>query len=210
MCLGYLDTVDTVCNRRFLLNAGLNGSKFGCDDLVARKVTSLFDTLKIPVYNIISDRDRIKLAILLLKSALKHHSTPWWPKGCTMQQVFFFQLGGADALSLDTLHLATQFHQTRSQLGHDSELDVGSTGVNYFPDEEVQFAMENHGIRNLALYNLGVALLQIGLWDSIPWEDHVQVRRKTARLSYLGRQYRDATKKLIDCDFGLAIEDLHD
>ncbi|RYP65933.1 hypothetical protein DL771_008063 [Monosporascus sp. 5C6A] len=80
----------------------------------------------------------------------------------------------------------------------------------YLTQEAVRHAMENHGIRNLTLYGVGVALLEIGLWARIPWEDHVQVRRKTARLSFLGRQYRAATKRLIDCDFGLAIEDIND
>ncbi|KAI2465987.1 hypothetical protein F4781DRAFT_407155 [Annulohypoxylon bovei var. microspora] len=82
--------------------------------------------------------------------------------------------------------------------------------LNFLSKESIEYAMENHGIRNLTLYGLGVALLQIGLWDSIPWEDHVQVRRKVARLSWLGKRYRNATKKLINCDFGLATEELRD
>ncbi|RYP10622.1 hypothetical protein DL765_008047 [Monosporascus sp. GIB2] len=80
----------------------------------------------------------------------------------------------------------------------------------YLTQEAVQHAMENHGIRNLTLYGVGVALLEIGLWGRIPWKGHVQVRRKAARLSFLGQQYRAATKELIDCDFGLAIEDIND
>jgi len=208
--LGYLGIAKDL---RFVLHAGVQNPRIDSDSLITRKITSLHDLLKLPVYDVISDQDRVELALILVKSALKYYSTPWWPDVYAMQHVFFFHAGEADlSASLDTLHLTTQLDclPSSSMPISPSPSIVGHGRSEALAEEAVKYAMENHGIRNLTLYGLGVALLQIGLWDHVPWEDHVQVRRKTARLSYLGLQYRNATKRLIDCDFGLATENLHD
>ncbi|KAF3065116.1 hypothetical protein GL218_01756 [Daldinia childiae] len=175
----------------------------------------LFDFLGTPAYQVISDKDRIQLGITLVKSMLKYHSTLWWPQGLTLNQVYVFCDETEDlSSSLDTVHLSTELKAIPSA-AEDTRANITPQGEqnhipNSLPLESVQEAMENYGIRNITLYALGVALLQIGLWERIAWEDHVQVRRKAARLSYLGKRFRNATKRLIDCDFGLATEQLED
>ncbi|KAI1658270.1 hypothetical protein F4813DRAFT_59807 [Daldinia decipiens] len=146
---------------------------------------------------------------------LKYHSTLWWPQGLTLNQVYVFCDKTDDlSSSLDTVHLSIEFKAIPSA-AEDTRLDLTLQGEQncmpkFLPSESVQEAMENYGIRNITLYALGVALLQIGLWERVAWEDHVQVRRKVARLSYLGKRFRNAAKRLIDCDFGLATEQLED
>ncbi|OTA61834.1 hypothetical protein K449DRAFT_434155 [Hypoxylon sp. EC38] len=211
--LGYLEVEG---HRRFVLYPGLQGLGRGFNLLKqVRKATPILDYLRFPAYDVVSDKDRLKLAITLAKSMLKYNSTPWWPQEWTLKQVYILCKGNRDlSSSLDTLHVSIQINPTRptGTCGNQSleTLDKENSHPNSLSLESVQYAMENHGIRNLTLYGLGVAFLQIGLWDYVPWEDHVQVRRKVARLSYLGKRYRDATKKLIDCDFGLATEKLDD
>ncbi|OTA79297.1 hypothetical protein M434DRAFT_38355 [Hypoxylon sp. CO27-5] len=211
--LGYLDVEG---HRRFVLYPGLRGlgEDFNC--LKLREATPILDYLRFPAYDVVSDEDRLKLAITLAKSMLKYNSTPWWPQEWTLKQVYVLCKGNRDlSSSLDTLHVSIQINPTQPITGTCANqsletLDKENNHPDSLPLESVQYAMENYGIRNLTLYGLGVAFLQIGLWDHVPWEDHVQVRRKVARLSYLGKSYRDATKRLIDCDFGLATEKLDD
>lgn len=67
---------------------------------------------------------------------------------------------------------------------------------------------DTYGIRNLVLYRLGVALLSIGLWRSIPWKEFASVRRKARALDWGGAEYKCAVHKLINGDFGLGVGDL--
>ncbi|KAI1410546.1 hypothetical protein F5Y13DRAFT_202020 [Hypoxylon sp. FL1857] len=210
--LGYLDVK---CSRRLILYPGVQGLGDDSDCLKLRKVTPLLDFLKFPVYDVVSDKDRLKLAITLAKSMLKYNSTPWWPQEWTLGQVYVLPKGTRDlSSSLNTLHLSTEIEVTQSTIEGGNRRSTTPDKGDHYPDslplESVQYAMDNHGIRNLTLYGLGVALLQIGLWDHVAWEDHIQVRQKIALLTFLGKRYRDATKRLIYCDFGLATEQLED
>lgn len=208
--IGYIDIRD---KQRLVLYKGLQGLRVDCLGHGLNRVAALDDILNIPAYDVFSDKDRIKLGITLVKSMLKYHSTPWWPQAWTLKEVYIFHGRDAD-IHLDTLHLSLKFSPISSNTDATNLASITpneeNSRLDSLPLESVQDAMDNYGIRNLTLYGLGVALLQIGLWDHVAWEDHVQVRRKVARLSYLGKQYRDATKRLIDCDFGLATEQLHD
>ncbi|KAI0888801.1 uncharacterized protein GGS22DRAFT_63174 [Annulohypoxylon maeteangense] len=210
--LGYLNIRE---NKKLVLYPGLRGLDTSCDLLILRRTTPLVDFLSLPVHHVITDMDRIKLGITLVKSMLKYNSTPWWPQELTLSQVHV--LGEEDndlSSSLNTLHISIQLGAaglaTEGTKSPSISLDEEERRLSFLSPESIQYAMDNHGIRNLTLYGLGVSLLQIGLWENIPWEDHVQVRRKVARLSWLGKRYRDATKKLINCDFGLATEELCD
>lgn len=209
--LGYMDIRG---NQRLVLYRGFHGSRVNCDRLISRKPAPVDEFFEFPSYDVVSDTDRLKLGITLVRSMLKHHSTPWWPQEWALGQVHVFREDDGDlSSSLDTLHLSVKF-DTIASTEHANPAptppDEEDLQMDILPPDLVQRAMEDHGIRNLTLFGTGVALLQIGLWDRVPWEDHVQVRRKVARLSYLGKRYRDATKRLIDCDFGLATEQLHD
>ncbi|OTB00148.1 hypothetical protein M426DRAFT_244199 [Hypoxylon sp. CI-4A] len=210
--LGYLD-MDI--NQRLVLYPKVQVLRTKFPLLNQWGFTPLRRFLSFPVYDTIMDKDRIKLGITLVKSMLKYNLTPWWPQEWTLGQVHVFHEGRPHIPSTtDTFHLSVPLEMISSSTQDPSKAPVSLDEETYGPDtlssESIRDAMENHGIRNLTLYGLGVALLQIGLWEDVAWDDHVQVRRKAARLSYLGKRYRDATKKLIDCDFGLATEDLRD
>lgn len=202
-------------NRKLVLYQGLHGLSADCSRLDPTHTTPLSEILNLPKFDAFADKGRVRMAITLAKSMLKFHSTPWWPRGETLKQVHIFKDRDLDLLPcLDTLHLSLELTQRSSTMGNTSTAlalqNETNNGSNSSLSDSIRYAMEDHGIRNLTLYGLGVALLQIGLWEHVPWEDHVQVRRKVARLSHLGKGYRDATKKLIYCDFGLAIEQLDD
>jgi hypothetical protein len=64
------------------------------------------------------------------------------------------------------------------------------------------------GTRNQVLYRLGVALLSIGLWSKVGWEDVAAVRRKADALDSPGKKFSHAVKRLINCDFGIDTVDL--
>ncbi|KAI1378391.1 hypothetical protein F4677DRAFT_466126 [Hypoxylon crocopeplum] len=190
--LGYLPIND---NQKLVLRQGLRGLNYNDDGLELLKTTPLLDFLKLPVFDVASDQDRIRLGITLVKSMLKHHSTPWWPRGCALGHIYVFREASIDLTScLDTLHLSTPLKPVPSTTGDTAPIIISSDEEDCQPDflplESVQDAMDTYGIRNLTLYCLGVALLQIGLWDP--------------------QEYRNAIKRLIYCDFGLAEEELQD
>lgn len=68
--------------------------------------------------------------------------------------------------------------------------------------EDVEAAQLSCGIRNLPLYSLGVAMLQIGLWQHVDSGDVVQVRQLMDDGSPLGERYQRIASKCLWCDFG--------
>ena len=163
----------------------------------AHQDTALVDLLHrpVPVHDILSDRDRLELAISLVKATLRHWGTPWWPMGCLLSDIKVLG-GAADSLGtrLKSLHVTAAMLKGMADDLPSRERDPS--------DDDMKHARENFGVRNLDLYRLGVALLQIGLWDLVPWKDPALVRRKTDRLSFCGKKYQQATERLIECDFG--------
>ncbi|KAI1213157.1 uncharacterized protein F4807DRAFT_413087 [Annulohypoxylon truncatum] len=206
---GFLDIKG---NQRLVLYPGLQGLEVNPSQYTPIPLT---DYLRFPVYDVVSDTDRIKLGITLVKSMLKYNSTPWWPRESTLGQVYIFHNGGRDISPyIDTLHLLIQVRMASSAMETVNLAPTPPNGEDCLPDcplsEPVQDAMENYGIRNLTLYGLGVALIQIGLWSDIPWGDHVLVRKTVAHLPCFGKRYKKVVSKLINCDFGLGTEDLND
>ena len=63
-----------------------------------------------------------------------------------------------------------------------------------------------YGVRNMSLFSLGVALLEIGRWKPLQYstaEDPVITVRKMARGPLiLGSKYREIVRKCLECDFG--------
>ncbi|KAI1096619.1 hypothetical protein F5B19DRAFT_153271 [Rostrohypoxylon terebratum] len=185
--IGFLDIRN---KQRLILYPGLQGLKVDPDTHRCAP-TALVDYLRFPVYEVVSDTARIKLGITLVKSMLKYISTPWWPQGFILSEVYIFRGEGEDISShLDTLHLVK-----------DTPSATGNCSPSFISLESIQDAMRNFGIRNIALYSLGVALLQIGLWNNVRWDDHVLVRQKAEHLPCFGKRYRKVVSKLIWCDF---------
>ncbi|KAK6949936.1 hypothetical protein Daesc_008259 [Daldinia eschscholtzii] len=208
-------TVKGTINQRLVLHRGIKELKVNCDSLHVQETKPLIHFLNFPSEHVITDKNRIKLGLTLVKSMLKHHSTAWWPQESVLKYVYAFCDGtGELSSSLDTLHLSAQLETIRSTVDPTTRSYViqdESLAPNFLPLKRVEKAMQMYGIRNLTLYNLGVDLLQIGLWEHVAWEGELEeIRSKVSRLSHLGKKYRDAAKRLIDCDFGLASEQLED
>ncbi|KAK0721115.1 hypothetical protein B0H67DRAFT_600367 [Lasiosphaeris hirsuta] len=85
----------------------------------------------------------------------------------------------------------------------DTDMDGGSAVF----EDELKY---KYGIRNQVLYRLGVALLSIGLWSQVRWEDIGVVRRKAAAFDSLGgKRYREALNKLVWGNFVVDTTDLN-
>ncbi|KAK7937955.1 uncharacterized protein PG986_014823 [Apiospora aurea] len=76
-------------------------------------------------------------------------------------------------------------------------------------DEEdplLQEAQRAHGVRNLTMHSLGVALLQIDQCDPLQQLDDIAQIRRVAdlleRRPRLGQRYHKITQQCLDCDFG--------
>lgn len=96
----------------------------------------------------------------------------------------------------------------RSSPGSGAEglCDTSSSSSSSYSDEE---RLLLHGIDNLQLYSLGVALLQVDLWDGSAAglgpdpEEVVRVRELANMPSRaLGRRFRNIVLKCLRCDFG--------
>lgn len=119
-----------------------------------------------------------------------------------LQDLAYFQTDDSLSASLSTLHISTELsHHNQNRQRHDFLMeDVGSDEGSRILDAQLEC-----GIRNLTMHSLGVALLQIGQWDSLRPDDIVEIR-KVANLaerdSRLGPRYQRLTQKCLDCDFG--------
>ncbi|KAM5342677.1 hypothetical protein ACJ41O_013643 [Fusarium nematophilum] len=146
----------------------------------------------------VRDPQRFWLASIVVKSALQHHNTPWWPESWTLDSLGFYEkCTGELADSLQTLHITAPLGCADGV----SPRGGGGSSLHALP-AEAKKAMTRFGIRNLTLWCVGVALLQTGLWRPIPWDDHEQVRDSVASLERFSKQYFEITDKLINCDFG--------
>lgn len=166
------------------------------------KVTSLMELLNHRIRDVMLDRERIQLALALVRGTLMNHSTPGWPQGCVMEGISFFNDSDADvdvSALLNTLNIQIQ---AGNCLAPDTPMEGSSVRVS---EDELQYTF---GIRNQVLYCLGAALLSIGLWSNVGWEDVPAVRRKAAALDSLGKNFTDAVKRLIHSDFGVDTADL--
>ncbi|TLD19157.1 hypothetical protein PspLS_09933 [Pyricularia sp. CBS 133598] len=168
---------------------------------------SLAALLRFPKYEVVGDIHCIELALLLSRALLKFYNTKCWPRGCLLPHIKFYT--GSDgrdadeidlAACLDTLHISTTLNAEQSP---DNDAANGHYGQppRGLSDDQLKNARDMYGIENMELYCLGVAFLQIGLWEQIPWRDLEQVRRKARNLNCIGSPYNKLTRKLIQCHF---------
>ncbi|KAF2176640.1 hypothetical protein K469DRAFT_606524 [Zopfia rhizophila CBS 207.26] len=160
--------------------------------------------------------DQLTLAIKLTRTVLQFHSTAWLKECWSLADLALF--GDRSQLSEDTLrklHLTSQMPDSASIEPCDTAMEgveAMQTPVALTPEQ----AELNHGIRNLAIFNLGKALLQIGCWRPLHILHQMKLRQqhdphyiKTARfvasgrlLPGLGPKYRDIVQKCLYNDFG--------
>lgn len=168
------------------------------------KISSLADLLKCPVHDVILDRERILLALALIRGTLSNHSTEGWPKGCVLGGISFLHNGTGEfdaSAVLETLSMEIR-------VGGDGAMDTDMDGGSMVSEDELKYT---YGVRNQVLYRLGVALLSIGLWTRMRWEDVGMVRRKAESFDSLGgKRYREAVRRLISGEFGVDTNRLDD
>ncbi|KAK2030580.1 hypothetical protein LX32DRAFT_637980 [Colletotrichum zoysiae] len=196
MCGGYLDTSDQL--RHYL--SPVCGSS--CDHTVCLNKQDLGDPMPLqsifqyPVERTLSVPDQIRLALKLVKGVLQFQSTPWLQPLWRLQDLAYFKPTDDLATALATLHISSELSHARQQGALMSYSD------NNEPLGEAQMI---HGIRNLTMYSLGVALLQVGEWEAaLATDDVARVRRAADRATggRLGRRYQRVIQQCLDCDFG--------
>lgn len=205
-CLGYLDTGSQETLRHsFYASATLQETY---RDTPSPTVTSMNQlVLSQPAETSLTIVDQLKIAHSLASAVLKFHSTPWLREYFSLSDLFLFHDASQNhpdlSASLQTLHLSLTFIQPTPPSTHDSPME----GVEPHPHpSEIQPPKLHHPIRNLPLWSLGTALLQIGQWSrQAPPPNHVLAIRKlisSTQIPPLGPKYKELTKKCLDCDFG--------
>lgn len=190
-CGGYLDTplnlrhtIQPVCgiscDHTQCLNRNDLGEPVPLDNIFNFRVDN---TLLVP--------EQLRLALRLVKGVLQFHSTPWLRSQWQLQDLYYFEPSNILATSLETLHISSNL--TKSS--HDS-LDIPRDQMAKAPDK---------AIRNITMYRLGVALLQIGQWVPLQPDDTAQVQHVidlSTSCWPLGEQYHRITQKCLNCQFG--------
>jgi hypothetical protein len=159
-----------------------------------------------PIERMMTLVEQLKLAAQVVVAVLKFHETPWLQTYWKLDNLSLLLFDGRVTDVSKSLLVGTEFFHFPST--QDSDMH----GVEHVPntrDQPNQDITLQLGIRNLALYSLGVALLQIGQWRRIRADDVVGVRKLAMGIPRLGPKYQALTRKCLDCDFGIG-DDLND
>lgn len=132
----------------------------------------LDETLKLPWGGTLTVPERIDLALQLAKGVLQFQSTPWWLPLWQLRDLGYFLVDDGLASSIRTLHINSNpaLSGCMTQLQPDTTMrnasqEADDSGLDDF--DSLDYAKEHYGICNKVLYNLGAALLQIGV--GLPW-----------------------------------------
>ncbi len=193
--LGHIDTCSEETFRHWFYPCS-NGpcrTSVCLDDVVL--VDEILDQ---PVHTRMTIVSQLRLAQRLASAVLKFNSTPWLNELWTVRDLAFFRQGEDLTTSLQTLHFGIELAYSQpSQASSVMEIELPTTLTHMIED-----AQYKHGVRNITLYSLGVALLTVGRWERVDPNDIEGVRRLAAEPCYLGRAYQELTQKVLDCDFG--------
>ncbi|RYP47606.1 hypothetical protein DL768_006392 [Monosporascus sp. mg162] len=146
---------------------------------------------------------QLRLALTIARGMLQLHPTPWWHHYWTLQDLSYFHDDDNLAESLSTLHVSTGLVTRQDSVASGLPDGIASSRKEAESLRDgVKEAQLTYGIRNLTVYSLGVALLQIGYWCALNPNDVVVVRKMASVNSRLGPRYQRLTQKCIECDFG--------
>ncbi|KAF2116698.1 hypothetical protein BDV96DRAFT_491096 [Lophiotrema nucula] len=150
--------------------------------------------------------DQLKLAHKTAVAMLQFNDTPWLAQRWRLADLSYFGNRNAfDEEALKTLHLSSKMSSGERPSGAVMEGVEGT--VQPYSDEDL------YGINNMALFSLGVALLELGHWKSIESLSIQQdpnailtARRLAARPTPLGPKYQEIARKCLQCNFGFGTD----
>ncbi|KAF3004590.1 hypothetical protein E8E14_006330 [Neopestalotiopsis sp. 37M] len=163
--------------------------------------SSLRTILKQPVATSLSIPDQLQIALALARGMLQLNPSPWWRSYWSLEDIYYFPNNHEDmnlATILQTLHISAEI-DPRQALREEPYVPWKPSPTE---PQDVGEAQLLYGIRNMALYSLGVALLQIDRWCAMNADDVVTIRRRAHQTSRLGPRFQEVVQKCVDCDFG--------
>ena len=168
---------------------------------------------------------KLNLALRLVLAVLQYSPTPWLGPDWGLKDIFFLGSHMSGELDiLDTLHVramiqdaVTPPNTTCSTLGAPTCTPRGIEEAGLLtPSKSSRWDEEKliYGVDEVALFNLGIALLEIGHWQPLESmrrpEDinNVVAARRIAKYGQyaLTRGYMEIIKKCLRCDFGAGTE----
>lgn len=148
--------------------------------------------------------EQLQLALRIASAVLKFNSTAWLSESWGLRDLYFFDRPAETAAdlpaALQTLHLGVEW--TRGGGSALMDVDVGETSSSSGLQAALEEAKLIHGIHNVTMYNLGVALLSIGRWTAVDPHDVLRVRRMALQACPLGPRFQEMTQRVLECDFG--------
>ena len=231
-CYGYLQTSTDL--RHFVYAAPTERRQ--ASGSVQRLPVTLAQVIQTAIDDAMSVPEQLKIAHKLALAVLQFHSTPWMNSQWDLEDVGLFRSSGAfDESALQTLHLSARFPKDASARspgcdltindGNDSSPKDGrrmtavsnspcscpGLGTCYCDPESLEYQVLNHGVANMMLSSLGVALVQIGCRKPLDIlradrkdPNNLFTARQTAKHGVipLGPQYQNIVRKCLGCDFG--------
>ena len=176
------------------------------------QLMSIQGLLSLPLEEIISEMDQLKLAQRVGSGILQYQSTSWLAEVWSLRDLWFFSSG--PDVSDDTfrsLYLSKDLRNRSKGKYSEKQFDCNMVST-AFGNDNAAVAHNSlkskallFGIDNVLLYRLGVALLEIGYWMELDALDVVQVRSladpKRQRPSLCPR-YLAIAQICIKCSFG--------
>ncbi len=196
MCLGHLDTCTDERLRHTFFQCCQGPCR--CCDLPhgAGELMHVDDILSTPRNEELTVVDQLRLALRIASAVLKLNSTPWLSQHWSLHDLSFFQKGSDLPNSLGSLHISLELAKETTEQSTTMDVDMDNP-TSAFVNSGIA-----HGIRNLTLYNLGVALLSIARWSKIDPYQVLHVERIASQSCPLGPRYQELTQKALHCDFG--------
>jgi hypothetical protein len=195
-CLGYLD------DEQWQYHIYLSTQKQALQSL--RSVISLHQVLSgesIPQPVVITPKDRYELAFLLSSSVLQLYNTPWLNDNWTRNEIYLLYALPEKALARN-IYVSRSFPKSQRRISNDIDPDLAL-------------------IRNVSVFNLGLALLELTYGHPIEYYESEKDLRNGVRTAvtnmliaqrligqieeYEGNRYSDVVYRCINCDFGTRV-----
>lgn len=192
------------CRHSFVIKAKKNSNNLGLNDIVPVP-SALRDLIAANDEDEITLDFQLEIALKVATAALQFHSTPWLRNTWDMSDLCILEFIPQD---LSNIHLYLQAELP--MIGAPAEAAANPPGMDELPGRAKSFSLADyHGINNMILFSLGIALIEIGHWrqlirlriDSDP--DGIPTARRFARRpTPLGGAYQEIIQRCLQCNFG--------